>query len=901
MTIPSWPDPGFGAIWLAGLITAQVSGVILMAWAFASLPRRKAAAARHAIWLAALGGVLLGPAALISADRGGWSLGMVRAPMPAAGLPESAGPAPIPPRASGDSAAKGRAARGGEGGTTAEGPSMPPPRPSDLPATGATGPGFVPPNWLAWARIALCTWAAGSALLLGWLAYGLMALARLRRRAWRGDDARLGPMLAGIAGEVGLQAPPQLLITDRLDGPVAVGFLHPAILLPEHLIEVADEDRLRDILIHEAAHLSRRDPLVGLIQRIAAALFWPHPPIHLLNRELARAREEVCDNYVLRMGNRARYARTLLDLAESIRVAPRALVTTGLLPTRWSLADRVTGLLDEGRDLMVNINRWKLGALAALMLLVGAPFSIFGPIRTEAKAGAAAPPPASEGPRETPAPAPAAEDRPITDEEIAGVVVGPDDKPIEGATVDAYSWFPGHETTTNAEGRFRLRAFTGSGFDPKQGAPMRITKEGYGPKTFDAVKGGTAHLHVELDNSTYFEGTVKAPGGTPAPNITVRASNPMIRDGHEIGRLWTETRTDAEGRYRLYVEPATFDIAIREPGVGVARNMGVAIRSGQQIGLDLPLKEGVDFRGKVVDSITGEPVQGLRLFRWLRVDKVDIEGRSGPDGIVLIDDLPPGPLEFQVEVPGHARWWSEEAISEWNRQTIGEPHDRYGRWQRNFDGLDFNIEPGMGPVTIVAEKGVTVRGRVLDPEGKPVAKATVAPALTGSGNSLTGDTRFSVETKEDGTYEVLLPASGDREYNLIAHDGGYFEWRNWANGVNKPFRTRPGEILEGVDLSLTRPATVRGRVVDTDGKPVAGRQVRASAADALENRYYDPTAVATDADGRFELKFIRPSKQHIQVYPFWLFADQAPKGTSQTVILEPGEVREGIELIAQPQ
>lgn len=207
----------------------------------------------------------------------------------------------------------------------------------------------------------------------------------------------------------------------------------------------------------------------------------------------------------------------------------------------------------------------------------------------------------------------------------------------------------------------------------------------------------------------------------------------------------------------------------------------------------------------------------------------------------------------------------------------------------------------MGPVTIVAEKGVTVRGRVLDPEGKPVAKATVAPALTGTGNSLTGDTRFSVKTKEDGTYEVLLPASGDREYNLVAHDGGYSEWRNWANGVNKPFRTRPGEILEGVDLSLTRPATVRGRVVDTGGKPVAGRQVRASAADALENRYYDPTAAATDADGRFELKFIRPSEQHIQVYPFWLFADQAPKGTSQTVTLEPGEVREGIELIAQPQ
>ncbi len=205
----------------------------------------------------------------------------------------------------------------------------------------------------------------------------------------------------------------------------------------------------------------------------------------------------------------------------------------------------------------------------------------------------------------------------------------------------------------------------------------------------------------------------------------------------------------------------------------------------------------------------------------------------------------------------------------------------------------------MEPVTIVAEKGVTVRGRVLDPEGNPVAGATVAPALTGSGNSLTGDTRFSVETKDDGTYEVLLPASGDREYNLVAHDGGYLEWRHWANGVIEPFRTTPGEVLESVDIALTRPATVKGRVVDADGNPVADRDVRASAADTLENRYYDPTT-HTDADGRFELKFIRPGEQHIQVYPFWLSATDAPGGTSQTVTLEPGEVVEDIELTAQP-
>src|SRR6185312_10277755 len=108
-----------------------------------------------------------------------------------------------------------------------------------------------------------------------------------------------------------------------------------------------------------------------------------------------------------------------------------------------------------------------------------------------------------------------------------------------------------------------------------------------------------------------------------------------------------------------------------------------------------------------------------------------------------------------------------------------------------------------------------------------VAGATVAPALTGTGNSLTGDTRFSAETDKDGHFSVLLPASGAREYNLVAHDGKDQQWRTWANGVLSPFRTKPGQVIENVELQLTRPATVRGRVTDASGKPVAGREVRA--------------------------------------------------------------------------
>jgi hypothetical protein len=144
---------------------------------------------------------------------------------------------------------------------------------------------------------------------------------------------------------------------------------------------------------------------------------------------------------------------------------------------------------------------------------------------------------------------------------------------------------------------------------------------------------------------------------------------------------------------------------------------------------------------------------------------------------------------------------------------------------------------------------------------------------------------------------MLLPASNGTEYNLVVHDGKYGEWRKWANGVLPPIRTVPGQEIKGLTLSLTKPATVRGKVVDAQGRPLSRREVRAHAADKLENRYYDPTTT-TKEDGTFELRFIRPGEHFIQSAPFWLRAEEAPPGSTLRVRLASGESRGGLQLVA---
>ncbi|MFI5455562.1 MAG: carboxypeptidase regulatory-like domain-containing protein [Isosphaerales bacterium] len=478
--------------------------------------------------------------------------------------------------------------------------------------------------------------------------------------------------------------------------------------------------------------------------------------------------------------------------------------------------------------------------------------------------------------------------RQVAPDELAGVVVDTQRKPIEGVEAHAWHWVPGHVTRTDRDGRFRFAKMTK---DDK--VEVRFRKDGYETQFhLDKVVGRPGWV-VVLGNTTFFEGRVLAPDGSPGAGASIRAdSGPRRASGFRLSECYTETRSGKDGRYRLYVEPGQYDIEIRSPGVGVARLPKEAIAADQVRERDIRLAPGIRFVARTVDSETGKPVAGVVLSHW---QKPGIEGTSDAVGRIEVRDVPPGKYpRFHVKADGYTRWWSDACLSEWSRYQKDARHG----FQRNFDGLDFEVAQGMDVVTITLERGATVRGRVIDPDGKPVAGATVAPALTGTGNSLTGDTRFSVETDAEGKFTMLLPASGDREYNLVAHDGKYGQWRTWANGVLLPFRSKPREEISDVTLRLTRPATVRGRVTDAQGKPVAGREVRASAADRRENRYYDPTTKTRD-DGTYELKYVRPGEQFIQVAPFWLDAAQSPEGSSQTLSLAPGKSRDGVDFRIQ--
>ena len=62
---------------------------------------------------------------------------------------------------------------------------------------------------------------------------------------------------------------------------------------------------MQAVLLHELAHLRRRDPLWQLVAHCGLALHWFNPLAWFAVRRLRIEQERACDDFVLRAGIRA--------------------------------------------------------------------------------------------------------------------------------------------------------------------------------------------------------------------------------------------------------------------------------------------------------------------------------------------------------------------------------------------------------------------------------------------------------------------------------------------------------------------------------------------------------------------------------------------------------------------
>ncbi len=397
-------------------VLARSSAVLVAAALITAALRGRSAALRHAVWACGIAGALA--VAPLSWILPTWHVPLV--PTFAQAIPESGAPAaaagevalapagtapeltvrdPLPVSARVPSRVADRVADRAPSRLAERVPSRPS-APASTSTPGATS-GSERRGRLPWSALLVGVWAFGTVLLLGRL--GLANLATFR--ALRTSTRTAPPWLATARRLARLSGVPRtrFVRADAITMPMAAGYLRPTVALPAEADAWPDE-RVTSVLLHELAHVRRRDCLTQLAASTACALYWMNPLAWYAARALRRERERACDDAVLVAGTAGpTYAEHLLDVARAARHVTTPTFSGGVaMAHRSELEGRLMAILDDARNRQ-SVSYGAAGLAGLLCLALVTPLAALDPwVLTAAEAQPIAVPPGA-GP-ERPAP-----------------------------------------------------------------------------------------------------------------------------------------------------------------------------------------------------------------------------------------------------------------------------------------------------------------------------------------------------------------------------------------------------------------------------------------------------------------------------------------------------------------
>jgi len=200
--------------------------------------------------------------------------------------------------------------------------------PPMLDALGALTPTHTPTPAPApvWPQLLRIVWAVGA---LAWFVLALERLHHFRRllRFARPAPAALKERTRRLARSMGLKRCPRVRLLPGRVAPMlwAIGG-PPRLFVPAKLLDVLSDEQLDTLLLHELAHLRRRDHWVRVLEFVVMGLYWWHPIVWFARRELREAEEQCCDAWVVSTlpGTGRTYASALLDTLDFLSTAPAA-------------------------------------------------------------------------------------------------------------------------------------------------------------------------------------------------------------------------------------------------------------------------------------------------------------------------------------------------------------------------------------------------------------------------------------------------------------------------------------------------------------------------------------------------------------------------------------------------
>jgi protocatechuate 3,4-dioxygenase beta subunit len=389
------------------------------------------------------------------------------------------------------------------------------------------------------------------------------------------------------------------------------------------------------------------------------------------------------------------------------------------------------------------------------------------------------------------------------------------------------------ETATASDGSFKFEQMVAGR------VALALSAAGHAPLRKEGVElpqeGGVIDLgELVLEPEAVVEGRVVDPEGAPVEGARVvarAAPVPMTLRPSSIDLIGDEkpVATGADGRFRIGGLPGERMVRLEVQKEGFAAASIRGVRAPTEEPVAVVLRPAARVRGTVVDG-RGRPIPDAEISRSWRTMSFGSPGglfrpvRTDERGEFEIDDLSPGPIAFEAEASGY----------------------------RMSSPVTVELAPGelLDGVEIVLHEGTSVTGRVVGPDGLPVAEAQVSARIE-SGEGLSTGGRGFARTAADGRFELDTLAPGVAI--VVARKEGFAE-------ATETLELGPGGA--SLELALGRGTVVSGWVLDPDGAPAAGIDLRLGSRGRTSSN--DPRATSS-ADGSFVFRGVPEGEYRVRV------------------------------------
>lgn len=208
----------------------------------------------------------------------------------------------------------------------------------------------------------------GIALFSARLLYNVLLLNRLKKEGLYQPEETLNILFRQCLQKIKINPSTRLYVSDRITVPMIIGNIKPVILLPLAIMNYLTIEETESVLLHEMAHIRRKDYFVNVFQVCIETLLFYNPTVWLISSIIRLEREHCCDDMVI--GNKEGISRTYANALSRLEVFRQTMPAPSMAATgnNYHLLNRIKRII-EMKNNKITQKQVAITSVAVLLLI----------------------------------------------------------------------------------------------------------------------------------------------------------------------------------------------------------------------------------------------------------------------------------------------------------------------------------------------------------------------------------------------------------------------------------------------------------------------------------------------------------------------------------------------------